>query len=70
MRRPRAHVEDGVDFAMPVSGRTGGHAASDAGGGDCAGVAAIGRRASRAGGAQMAEGTSSIEDLEDGLEIA
>ena len=50
----RAHVEDDAHFAMPVSAHTGGDHHTRAMPGGCAGVAAIGRRASGAGGAQEA----------------
>ena len=50
----RAHVEDDANFAMPESAHTGGGHHTRATPGGCAGVAAIGRRASwgglRAGG--------------------
>ena len=50
----RAHVEDDANFAMPESAHTGGGHHTRATPGGCAGVAAIGRRASGAGGAQEA----------------
>ena len=50
----RAHVEDENDFAMPVSESTSAVTRERRRGGGCAAIAAIGRRASGAGGAQEA----------------